>query len=142
MFHILHKNGEVEIVESFAPYWRGSRASDFGPHFGSREQVKSEPKLGPIFRSLFLREMVVIRVYGALVDTILHGESSRIFLEGSEGSGNESKFGNGPVWAPISSSVAARERRSSRSVRFSGRVLWYASRLDIQVDVLSFVIDV
>ena len=43
--------------------------------------------MGPIFPNLFLREMVVIRVYGALVDTRLHGESSRIFLEGPGSSG-------------------------------------------------------
>ena len=39
--------------------------------------------MGPMFRNLFLREMVVIRVYRDLVETRLHGESSRIFLEGS-----------------------------------------------------------
>ena len=94
---------ELIFVESFAPYWRGSRTSEFGPHFGSRKQVKNEPKMGPIFPNLFLREMVVIRVYGALVDTTLHDESSRIFLERSGSLGNECKFGNRPLWAPISS---------------------------------------
>ena len=58
--------------------------------------------MGLIFPNLFLREMVVIRVYGALVEAGLHDESSRIFLEGSGGVGIGSNFGNGPVWAMLS----------------------------------------
>ena len=82
-----------------APYWRGPRTTHFRPQIGALKTAQKRAKMGPMFRTLFLSEMVVIRVYRPLVETTLHDESSRIVLDWSGSSGSGQNFENRPAWA-------------------------------------------